>query len=186
MASFKFIQENAIGCCPESLLSGIMQHHFAIPVLKRSMGMQECEWTPFSAALSWGTTILLLSNFQMCPWGTIRAGLHVWLWSQTRLVLTFLLHGPADGFSMLDLESDFPPFCWCLIITIRSDKCFSFWVTVALTLGLRKRNLLDSHYDCFFFNQGFWLKGLLVQAPRYLFLEDPEFTVNAGKWSQRN
>lgn len=65
MATYKFIQKNVIGCCPESLLSGIMQHHFVIPVLKRPMEMPGCEWNPFSAALGRGSTILLSNSHRV-------------------------------------------------------------------------------------------------------------------------
>lgn len=41
--TYKFIQKNVSGRCPESLLSGFMQHHFVTPVLKRSMEMPRCE-----------------------------------------------------------------------------------------------------------------------------------------------
>lgn len=40
------------------------------------------------------------------------------------------------------------PFPWCLIVTVWSNKCFSFWVIVALTSVLRKRN--SSDYYCGF------------------------------------
>lgn len=109
-------QKSVIGCCPESLLSGVMQYHFVIPVLRRSMEMPGCEWNPSSAAWGQGSTILLLSDFQPCRRGISRAVLCVWLCSQRRLVFTFPFCGPADGSSTLHLEGGFPhsPDVWSL------------------------------------------------------------------------
>lgn len=113
-------QKNVIGCRPESLLSGVMQHHFVIPVLRRSIEMPGCELNPFSAAWGQGSTILLLSDFQPCRWGISRVVLCVSLCSQRRLVFTFPLRGPADGSSTLHLEGSFPhsPDVWSLLFDL--------------------------------------------------------------------
>lgn len=128
MATIKFIQKKVIGYCPESLLSRIVQHYFAIPVLKWSMEMPGCEWNPFSAAAGQGSTILL-SNFQMCQWGTSRAGIHIWLCSQRRLIFMFLLHGPADSSSVLHLEGSFPHslHVWSFLFDLTNASLSGSW-----------------------------------------------------------
>lgn len=168
MATYKFIQKNVIGYCPESLLSRVVQHYFVIPVLKRSIEMPGCEWNPFSAASGQGSTIFL-SNFQPCQWGTSRAGIHVCLWSQRTLVSTFccvVLQTAASG-------GQLSPFPSCLITSVWSDKCFSFWVMVALALFLRKRN---SRRVIVFFNPVFWLKKTSGASTKIL--------VSRGSWIQ--